>query len=106
MWNLLQLTEGLEGITMALLTRVHKWKMEEVQVLLAQVRKDLKNHRIHSYYKLYVQASLKHNLMHISTNHSTQLLCLWPEATRKEGLAVRDFQPTRLLFAFLASSIL
>ena len=46
------MSEGLEGMTMALLTRVHKWKAEEVQVLLGQVRKDLKDRSIHSYYKL------------------------------------------------------
>jgi ubiquinone/menaquinone biosynthesis C-methylase UbiE len=52
-WNLLQLQEGIEGLAMALLTRVSKWQPEEVQVLLAQVRPLLKSRDIHGYYRFY-----------------------------------------------------
>ncbi|KAI9806983.1 MAG: hypothetical protein M1833_002641 [Piccolia ochrophora] len=46
-WNLLQILEGLEGFSLALFTRTLGWSLEEVQVLLAQVRKDLRDPAIH-----------------------------------------------------------
>ncbi|EOO01711.1 putative methyltransferase domain-containing protein [Phaeoacremonium minimum UCRPA7] len=39
---------GLEGLSMRLYTNVLKWKVEEILVLLAKVRKDLKNPNIHA----------------------------------------------------------
>jgi hypothetical protein len=47
-WNILQILQGLEGFTMALFTRVLGWSAEEIQVLLALVRKDLRNSKIHA----------------------------------------------------------
>ncbi|KAL8741174.1 MAG: hypothetical protein Q9190_006189, partial [Brigantiaea leucoxantha] len=47
-WNLMQIEEGLEGFTLRLFTQILGWKKEEVQVLLANVRKDLRNPRIHA----------------------------------------------------------
>lgn len=43
--------EGLEGFTMAPFTRVLGWKKEEVDVLLAQVRKETVTRRMHSWMK-------------------------------------------------------
>ena len=51
-WNLVQIEEGLEGLTLRLYTQMLKWKPEEVQVLLADVRKNLRDPRIHSQYDL------------------------------------------------------
>lgn len=41
--------EGLEGVSLGLLTRGLGWKAEEVKVLMAKVRPELKNRAIHSY---------------------------------------------------------
>ena len=43
----LQMLEGLEGFTLAPLTRVHGWTLEEVEILVAKVRTDLRTPRIH-----------------------------------------------------------
>jgi len=47
-WNLLNVLEGLEGFSMGLFTRVLGWEPEEVQLLLADVRKDLQDPKIHA----------------------------------------------------------
>ena len=44
---------GLEGFSLALLTRVLGWSNAEVQVFLADVRKDIKDPKIHFYIPLY-----------------------------------------------------
>ena len=44
----MQLKEGLEGFSLALFTRVLGWSVEEIQVLLSKVRKDLDDKNIHS----------------------------------------------------------
>ncbi|RDL31152.1 S-adenosyl-L-methionine-dependent methyltransferase [Venustampulla echinocandica] len=49
LWNCENLTQGLSGLSMALLTRVHNWSMEEVEAFLVNVRKELKDPKIHSY---------------------------------------------------------
>ncbi|KAL8671906.1 MAG: hypothetical protein Q9168_003617 [Polycauliona sp. 1 TL-2023] len=53
-WNLVQIEDGLEGFTLRLFTQVLGWKSEEVQVLLANVRKDLRNPKIHAQFDFYV----------------------------------------------------
>ena len=45
--------DSLPGLTMMLFTRCLEWTPAEVEVFLAQVRKDAKDKRIHSYYNLY-----------------------------------------------------
>ena len=47
-WNLVQIEEGLEGFTLRLFTQFLGWTAEEVHVLLANVRKDLRDPRIHA----------------------------------------------------------
>lgn len=49
-WNLMCLKEGLEAIALRLFTSVLGWKQDEVQVLLAHVRTELNNRRIHAQY--------------------------------------------------------
>ena len=51
-WYHTQTSEGLEGFTLRLFTKVLGWKIEEVQVLLASVRKDMKDPKIHVYMNL------------------------------------------------------
>ena len=41
--------EGLEGISLGLMTRGLQWKAEEVRVLMAKIRPELKDRSIHSY---------------------------------------------------------
>ena len=47
-WNLVSLEDGLEGMTLRLLTQVLGWTAESVQVLLASVRKDFRDPSIHA----------------------------------------------------------
>ena len=55
-FNQLQLEQGLEGLTIGMLTQrtptEDAWSMEEVQVLLAEVRQDLKNPKLHGQFDL------------------------------------------------------
>ncbi|KAL2051991.1 hypothetical protein ABVK25_007683 [Lepraria finkii] len=53
-WNLVQLENGLEGFTLRLFTTVLGWKAEEVQVLLANVRKDIRDPKIHAQFDFHV----------------------------------------------------
>lgn len=53
-WNLVQIEDGLEAFTLRLFTQTLGWKSEEVQVLLANVRKDLRNPKIHAQFDFYV----------------------------------------------------
>lgn len=49
-WFRVQFLEmALEAYTLALFTRAGNWKNEEVQVLLALVREELKSDKIHLY---------------------------------------------------------
>jgi hypothetical protein len=43
-------SQGLEALSLALFMHVLKWTPAEVQLLLVEVRKDLKNKRIHAYF--------------------------------------------------------
>ena len=51
-WNLVQIEEGLEGLTLRLYTQLLKWRPEEVKVLLEDVRKNLRDPKIHAQYDL------------------------------------------------------
>ncbi|KIV95132.1 hypothetical protein, variant [Exophiala mesophila] len=56
--NLLQLLEGLEGLTLALFTRALGWSTEAIHVYLAAVRKDAMKkrvHMIHDFHVVYAQ---------------------------------------------------
>ncbi|KAL0933766.1 uncharacterized protein CTRU02_210565 [Colletotrichum truncatum] len=49
-WHFVNLNLGLEGLSMALLTRALDWTKEEVLALCALVRNDLKNKNMHAYW--------------------------------------------------------
>lgn len=51
-WQFVNLNLGLEGLSLALLTRVLEWSREEVLALCAGVRRDLKDKRMHAYWKM------------------------------------------------------
>ncbi|KAJ4162950.1 hypothetical protein NW754_014371 [Fusarium falciforme] len=48
-WTFANLDGGLEGLTLALFTRALKWSKEETMVFCAEVRKQLRDLRIHAY---------------------------------------------------------
>ncbi|KAI9778816.1 MAG: hypothetical protein M1839_007906 [Geoglossum umbratile] len=51
-WGLLVTLEGLEPYSLALLTRVLGWDRLQIETMLAEVRKDLRDRRIHIYFKV------------------------------------------------------
>ncbi|KAM0328733.1 hypothetical protein ACHAQA_005146 [Verticillium albo-atrum] len=54
MWNLENITSGLHGLSAAVYTRVLGWTNEELEILLAKVRRELKDTSIHAYWPIYV----------------------------------------------------
>ncbi|KZL85510.1 methyltransferase domain-containing protein [Colletotrichum incanum] len=52
-WNGENMMNGLEGFSMAALTRGHDWTREEVNVFLIDVRKEIKDKNIHAYWPVY-----------------------------------------------------
>ena len=48
----MQIEDGLEGFSLRLFTNALGWKVEEVQVMLAKVRKDLRDPKIHAQFDL------------------------------------------------------
>ena len=50
--SMVNMDEGLEGLTMMLFTRALKWSPERVQLFLKDVREEVKNMKVHSYYHL------------------------------------------------------
>ncbi|KAK2063557.1 methyltransferase domain-containing protein [Colletotrichum caudatum] len=53
-WSYENAMMGLEGLCLAIFTRVLQWPKEKIDVLLVQVRNDLKNREIHAYWPIYV----------------------------------------------------
>ncbi|RDW74823.1 hypothetical protein BP6252_05965 [Coleophoma cylindrospora] len=54
MWAHENLSGGIEGISLAIFTRVLGWSREEMDVFLVDVRKELKDRNIHSYMQVIV----------------------------------------------------
>ncbi|KAM3076594.1 hypothetical protein ACMFMG_007400 [Clarireedia jacksonii] len=52
MWNLENLSGGASGLSMAIFTRLLGWTVEELEVFLVDVRKDMRNTKIHSYWPM------------------------------------------------------
>jgi hypothetical protein len=50
-WSLTALDGGLEGLSLAVFTRGLGWTQEQTIAFCAQVRKDLRNPRIHAYWE-------------------------------------------------------
>jgi len=52
MWTCENMIAGVGGLSMALLTRVCGWSVEEVEAYLVNVRKEIKDTKIHSYWNI------------------------------------------------------
>jgi len=48
-WSYEVMTSGLQGISLMLFTKVLGWSVEEVELLLVDVRKEYRNRKIHAY---------------------------------------------------------
>ncbi|KAM0272517.1 hypothetical protein ACHAQH_008699, partial [Verticillium albo-atrum] len=59
MWSLAALDGGLEGLSMALFTRGLNWTMEETLAFCIDVRKEMRNPRIHAYWPIHVSYGRK-----------------------------------------------
>ncbi|KAL9006940.1 MAG: hypothetical protein Q9188_000316 [Gyalolechia gomerana] len=53
-WNFLQINEGLEAFTLALFTREAGYSVDEVKVICANIRKEIKDPKLHSMFYLHV----------------------------------------------------
>ena len=51
-WTLVNIMEGLQGFSLALMTRFLGMTPAEIELLLVEVRKDMKNPKIHSYWEM------------------------------------------------------
>lgn len=51
-WNLINMVEGLEGYTVRPFTKIMGMSMEEVELLMMEVRKDLHNRKMHTYWPM------------------------------------------------------
>ena len=49
---MIQVEDGLEAFSFRLLTQMLGWKLEEVHVLLANVRKNLRDPKLHAQFDL------------------------------------------------------
>jgi hypothetical protein len=52
MWMHENFSTGLSGLSMAVFTRGLGWTKEELEVFLVEVRKSMKNTKIHGYYPM------------------------------------------------------
>lgn len=52
-YNFAMLNQGAEAFSLRLFINVLGWSYEEVQVLLAKVKSDLKDRRIHAYTEMH-----------------------------------------------------
>lgn len=59
MWTQASLLPGLEGMSLAFMTREMDWSKEETLFLCAEVRKELSNPKIHAYWNGYVMYGRK-----------------------------------------------
>merc|ERR1711939_439816 len=54
LFSLVGMLEGLSGLSQRVFTKALGWSVEEMELLLMDVRRELKNRRIHTYFPIYV----------------------------------------------------
>jgi len=52
MWTLENADPQLEGISMAIFTRFHGWSKQEVEIFVVDVRKEMRDTKIHVYWPM------------------------------------------------------
>jgi hypothetical protein len=52
MWTHADIAGGLSGLSMAMFTRVLGWTAEELEVFLVDVRKEMRDTRVHAYFPM------------------------------------------------------
>ena len=50
--DLMNFLDGLEGFSLRILTSIRGWQAEEVKVLLARCRQELKNNKMHKMHEM------------------------------------------------------
>lgn len=82
LWYREDLLSGLQGFTMALLTRALGMLTAEVEVLLAGVRDDIKSNKIH----IYIPVQVSFGIHDESSANFVQTSCIWPETALKSKM--------------------
>ncbi|KAF4964448.1 hypothetical protein FSARC_7634 [Fusarium sarcochroum] len=80
-WGNVNLVGGVQGLSLALFTKVLGWNMEELELFLVEVRKDLSNKELHGYWRVQ-------NLSELVSQQSVwlnQVDCLYLQELRLEG---------------------
>ncbi|GAB1729871.1 hypothetical protein NU195Hw_g2254t1 [Hortaea werneckii] len=54
LFSLVGMLEGLSGLSQRVFTKALGWSVEEMELLLMDVKRELKNRRIHTYFPIYV----------------------------------------------------
>lgn len=54
MWHQENLTSGLMGLSVAIFTRLLGWNVEELELFLVDVRREMKDTSIHAYWSMLV----------------------------------------------------
>ena len=52
LFSVVGLIDGLSGLSQRVFTKALEWSIEEMEVLLMQVRNDLRNRKIHAYWPM------------------------------------------------------
>lgn len=55
LYTLVGLLDGVSGLSLRVFTQLLGWTVEEMEVLLADVRKEWKNKKVHTYFPMYVR---------------------------------------------------
>lgn len=50
LFEAVNMTEGITGLSLKLFTRILGWTPDQVQAFIAEIRREVKNRRIHGYY--------------------------------------------------------
>ena len=53
-YNLVGISEGLTGFSIRVFTQILGWSLEEMEILLAQVRAEWRKRTIHGYFPIWV----------------------------------------------------
>jgi len=78
MFNHVAMVEGLTGMSMRVFTKILGWSVEEMELLLSQVRAEMRRRYIHSYLPMYGLSTTSRAAARLTMR---QVYCLRPETT-------------------------